>query len=56
LVKILMKKLAPGTQEKIAARSMHKTQMEKAPPAADSPGAVRAPMREGTGVSAGRLK
>jgi NAD(P)-dependent dehydrogenase (short-subunit alcohol dehydrogenase family) len=56
VVKILMKKLAPQAEQRMAARQMHKTQMEKAPPAPDSPGAVRAPMREGTGVSAGRLK
>lgn len=55
IVKILMKKLAPAGQERMAAKQMHKMQMDKAPPAGDSPGAVRAPMCEGTEVSAGRL-
>ncbi|HEX2199991.1 MAG TPA: SDR family oxidoreductase [Burkholderiales bacterium] len=55
-VKILMKKLAPHAEERMAARYIHRLLMEKSPPAADSPGAVRTPMREGTGVSAGRLK
>jgi NAD(P)-dependent dehydrogenase (short-subunit alcohol dehydrogenase family) len=54
LVKILMKKLMPGVQEKAAATIMHRTQMEKAPPAADSPNALRAPIPSGTEVSAGR--
>jgi hypothetical protein len=30
--------------------------MEQAPPAEDSAGAVQAPIAEGTGVSAGRLR
>jgi NAD(P)-dependent dehydrogenase (short-subunit alcohol dehydrogenase family) len=54
VVKILLKNVAPGLEEKTVARQMHKTQYEKAPPAGDSPGAVRAPIPEGTGVSAGR--
>jgi NAD(P)-dependent dehydrogenase (short-subunit alcohol dehydrogenase family) len=54
VVKLLLKSLAPGLDEKMGAKQMHKTQMEKAPPGHDSPGAVQAPMSEGTGVSAGR--
>ena len=54
IVKILMKKIAPQVQDKLGANVMHKTQMEKAPPAADSPNALRQPMQKGTGVSAGR--
>jgi NAD(P)-dependent dehydrogenase (short-subunit alcohol dehydrogenase family) len=54
VVKVLLKRLAPGVQEHLAARLLHKTQMEDPPPARDSPGAVRAPMEAGTGVSAGR--
>ncbi len=54
LVKILMKHVAPALSEKAGAKMMHRTQMEKAPPGADSPGAVKAPMPQGTGVSAGR--
>jgi short-subunit dehydrogenase len=56
VVTILMETLMPGVTEKIAARQMHKTQMEDAPPARDTPGAVRSPMRKGTKVSAGRLE
>lgn len=56
IVKILMKKVAPALSEKMGAKQMHKTQMEDPPPAGDSPGAVRAPMREGTEVSGGRLQ
>jgi short-subunit dehydrogenase len=54
VVKILMHKLAPGLEEKLAGRMMHRTQMEKPPRAPDSPGAVRAPIPEGTEVRAGR--
>ena len=54
VVKLLMKKLAPALEERIAGSYMQRVQMEKAPVAPDSPGAVRAPMREGTGVSGGR--
>lgn len=56
VVKVLMKKLAPGLAAKQAARTMHRTQMEKPPRAPDSPGAVRAPIAEGTEVSAGRAR
>jgi short-subunit dehydrogenase len=56
VVKILMKAVAPGVAEKMAARVMHRTQMEKPPPAPDSPGAVRAPTAIGTEVSAGRKR
>jgi short-subunit dehydrogenase len=54
VVKNLMHKLAPGLEEKLAGRMMHRTQIEKAPRAPDSPGAVRAPIPEGTEVRAGR--
>jgi short-subunit dehydrogenase len=54
VVKILLRKLAPRLEEKLAGRMMHRTQMEKAPRAPDSPGAVRAPIPEGTEVRAGR--
>lgn len=45
--------LHPKDRE-IAAQHARNTQMEDAPPAADSPNALRAPMPEGTEVSAGR--
>ena len=54
LVKVLLKKLAPGLSRKAGAKQMHKNQMEDAPPAEPTSGAVRSPMREGTGVSGGR--
>jgi hypothetical protein len=38
-----------------ADTAMHTTQIEKAPPADDSPGAVRQPRPEGPEVVAGRL-
>jgi short-subunit dehydrogenase len=56
VIKILLRNLAPALEERIAARHIHRTQMEQAPPAADSPGAVRSPMPQGTGISAGRRK
>jgi hypothetical protein len=40
--------------ETLAARQMHKKQMEDAPAAPETPGAVRAPVSRGTEVSAGR--
>jgi len=43
-----------GLQERIAAKPAHKMPVEESPAAADSPNALRAPMREGTEVSAGR--
>lgn len=54
VVKILAKKIAPALAEKVAGEMMHSQQMKKAPLAADSPGAVRAPLANGVGVSAGR--
>lgn len=54
IAKLVLSNVLPGVAEKLSAKQMHKTQMEKPPPTPDSPGAVRAPMREGTGVSAGR--
>jgi short-subunit dehydrogenase len=53
-VKLVMANVLPAVSEKVHSKQLHKTQMEKPPPSEDSPGAVRAPMREGTGVSAGR--
>jgi short-subunit dehydrogenase len=54
IVKLAMANVLPAVAERMGARQMHKTQMEKPPPAADSPGAVRAPVERGTGVSGGR--
>jgi NAD(P)-dependent dehydrogenase (short-subunit alcohol dehydrogenase family) len=55
VVKILMKSLAPGLTERLAARQMHTLQMKNAPPAGNSPGSVKAPSGGGTGVSGNRL-
>jgi len=54
VVKILMKSLAPRLQAKMAARQIHRTQIEQSPPAADSPGALRAPVPQGIAVRGGR--
>ena len=54
VVKILMKKVAPELEERMVAKQIHKMQYEQAPLADDSPGAVRSPIPQGTGVSAGR--
>ena len=44
----------PQDRRIVGARTLHQLQMEDAPAAPDTPGALRAPMHEGTGVSAGR--
>lgn len=54
IVKLVMANVLPGVSERMGARQMHETQMERPPPAADSPGAVRAPVNRGTGISGGR--
>ncbi len=54
IAKLVLANVLPGVAETIGAKQMHKTQMERPPPATDSPGAVQTPMREGTEVSAGR--
>jgi len=54
VVKLLLANVMPGVSDKMGARPVHKTQMEEPPPTTDSAGAVRAPMRKGTEVSAGR--
>jgi hypothetical protein len=56
IVKIAMKNLVPALEEKIAAKFMHRTQIENPPPTGDSPGAVRNPVREGTEVRRTRRK
>jgi len=54
VAKILLKRLAPGIEEKLAGWQIHRMQMEQAPPASDSPGAVHQPIARGRDVSAGR--
>lgn len=52
VVKLIAANLMPALSEKMGAKQMHRT-IEKAPPAGDSPGAVLAPVSEGTEVSGG---
>lgn len=54
VAKVLMQRLAPRLARKLGGRVMHRTQIEKAPPAPPSPGAVASPTSFGTDVSAGR--
>lgn len=54
VVKILLHSLAPGLFKRMGAKQMYKTQMEEAPPAASTAGAVQEPLPEGTGISGGR--
>ena len=54
VVKLFFANVMPGVAEKMSAKQIHRTQMENPPEAGDSPGAVVAPMREGTKVEAGR--
>jgi short-subunit dehydrogenase len=53
VVKLIMANVLPPIAEKIGAKQMHTTQIEKAPPAGDFPGAVVGPMAEGIEVRAG---
>jgi len=53
-VKVLVKRMLPGVARKMAAKQMHKVQIEDAPPAADTAGAVQRPVPHGTGVRATR--
>jgi len=53
-IKFALANVLPKVAEKIGAKQMHKTQMEKPPAANDSQGAVRAPMPQGREVSGGR--
>jgi short-subunit dehydrogenase len=54
VAKVLMKKLVPVVEEKLAAKQMHKTQIDKSPPAGDTPGAVLNPTDRGQEVDVGR--
>lgn len=48
--------LAPGMTEAQMGKLSHREQMEKAAPAADTPGSVQQPSQQGTEVSGGRLE
>lgn len=53
-VKVLMKNLAPALTKRMAAKQMHKVQMEGPAGAPDSSGALHTPMAAGTEVRGGR--
>jgi short-subunit dehydrogenase len=55
VVKLLLKRVAPSLAERLAAKQMHEVQMQKAPPANDSPGSVTRPQHTGSEVHGGRL-
>lgn len=55
IAKILLKNVAPRTEEKLGARQLHKTQMEDAPAAPATGGAVLSPIPLGTAIRGGRL-
>jgi short-subunit dehydrogenase len=50
---LLGHQLAPALTERFSADIAHASQMEAAPPAPNTPGAVHQPMAEGTGVQGG---
>lgn len=50
---VLMHNLFPGLTEHMMAKLTHREQMEKAPPAEDTPGNIMQPVAAGTGVSGG---
>lgn len=53
-LKLAIKRLVPGAMDALASRSIRKTQMEEPPAAPNFGGAVRAPINQGTELSAGR--
>ena len=56
IAKILLKNVAPRTQEKLGARQIHKAQMEDAPAAPETDGAVLSPIPIGTAIRGGRME
>lgn len=56
IAKILLKNVAPRTEEKLGARQIHKTQMQDAPGAPETDGAVLSPIPAGTAIRGGRLE
>lgn len=56
IAKILLKNVAPRTEEKLGAKQIHKMQMEDAPPAPETDGAVLSPIPTGTSIRGGRLE
>jgi len=56
IAKIFLKNVAPRTEERLGAKQIHKMQMEDAPPAPDTDGAVLSPIPTGTSIRGGRLE
>ena len=56
IAKILLKNVAPGMEEKLGAKQIHKMQMEDAPAAPETDGAVLSPIPTGTAIRGGRLE
>jgi short-subunit dehydrogenase len=54
IAKILLHSVAPALSRKVSAKQMHATQMEQAPLAPNTGGAVQTPSSMGTDVSGGR--
>jgi hypothetical protein len=53
VISVLLKKVAPGVAQKMSAKETRE-QIEEAPPAPKTSGAVRTPMSHGIGVRANR--
>lgn len=56
IAKIFLKNVAPRTEEKLGAKQIHKAQMEDAPVAPETDGAVLSPLPTGTAIRGGRLE
>jgi short-subunit dehydrogenase len=56
IAKIFLKNVAPRTEEKLGAKQIHKSQMQDAPAAPETGGAVRQPIPLGTAIRGGRLE
>lgn len=56
IAKIFLKNVAPRTEEKLGAKQIHKSQMQDAPAAPQTDGAVLAPIPTGTAIRGGRLE
>lgn len=56
IAKIFLKNVAPRTEERLGARQIHKMQMEDAPAAPETDGAVLSPIPTGTAIRGGRIE
>lgn len=55
IAKILLKSVAPRAEEKLGAKQIHRTQMQDAPAAPETDGAVLSAIPTGTAIRGGRL-